>query len=82
VCVVADDRKLWQEAQACQLEFIFRATSQRNIQVWNTHRRRWEAERLQSLAQSKYFVYHSKMGDKANSGSGQQRRLKEGNNVG
>ena len=55
ICVVADaeadDQKLWREAKGCKLEFIFRATKVRNIQVWNPRLHRWEDEELQSLAQ-------------------------------
>jgi hypothetical protein len=54
VCVVADaegdDQKLWRAADDEGLEFIFRATSKRNIEVWNPRARRWEKEELQSLA--------------------------------
>lgn len=54
VCVVADaeadDQKLWRAARGEELDFVFRATKQRNIEVWNAHARRWEAEELQSLA--------------------------------
>ena len=54
LCVVADaeadDQKLWREANACDLEFIFRATKTRNILVHNPHRHGWEEEELQSLA--------------------------------
>jgi len=54
VCIVADaegdDQKLWWAADDEGLEFIFRAASKRNIEVWNPRTRRWEKEQLQSLA--------------------------------
>ena len=55
VCVVADaeadDKKLWQGARECKLEFIFRAASVRHIRVWNERLHRWEDEELQSLSE-------------------------------
>lgn len=54
VCVVADaeadDQKLWRAAREEGLDFIFRATKERNIEVWNPLAHRWEKEELQSLA--------------------------------
>lgn len=54
VCVVADaeadNQSLWFSARGEGIDFIFRATKERNIEVWNPHAKRWEEEKLQSLA--------------------------------
>jgi hypothetical protein len=48
----ADDQKLWQEAQANDLELIVRATSRRNIAVYRPRQRCWQEKELQSWSES------------------------------
>lgn len=56
VCLVADagldDRKLFRYAATCDLDFVIRAKSERNIEVYNQREDRWEPEKLLSLAET------------------------------
>jgi hypothetical protein len=49
----ADDQKLWQEALDQDLELIVRATSKRNIEVYQPRRRCWEEKELQTWSESR-----------------------------
>lgn len=49
----ADDQKLWQEAVANDLELIVRATSKRNIEVYQPYQRDWQEKELQSWSESR-----------------------------
>jgi hypothetical protein len=48
----ADDQKLWQEARANDLELIVRATSRRNIEVYQPRQRCWQEQELQAWSES------------------------------
>lgn len=56
VCIVADaglgDQKLFRSAATCDLEFVIRAATERNLEVYNPPHARWEAEKLLSLAET------------------------------
>lgn len=56
VCVVADagldDRKLFRYAATRDLDFVIRAKSERNIEVYNQREDRWELDKLRSLAET------------------------------
>jgi hypothetical protein len=62
LCLVADaeadDQKLWQEAQANDLELLARATKVRNVEIWDSRRRRWRAQELQNWARSRQGRAH------------------------
>ena len=54
VCIVADagldDQKLFRYADRLDLEFVIRATSDRQVDVYNSRLDRWEREKLKDLA--------------------------------
>jgi hypothetical protein len=53
VCIVADagldDQKMFAFAGQCDLEFVFRASHNRWVEVYNPHLDRWEEEKLKDL---------------------------------